>query len=423
MALLLGIGYLVFTILLFFIGPFVWPLPSFMPLIVYVSVLLVMLTTGHLVGLRKAPLHASLAFTKGVFLLGALAAIVLIVPSSITYTGRWPWQVFEAIADQRDAYSRLREQLTETQGARGQIVIIRTLAYPFIFAVLPFGVIYWRTLTSFQRILLGLTVLCSLIFSALRGTTRELADVIIIGSSAFLISMYRDRGDSRAFIARSAKFLFRIGILGISVLTILVVRTAARAGDAVSGTSGCLGEGLVCTDYTKFPYNYLPDWVGDIAATFSGYFSQGYYGLGLALDREFVWSKGIGHSPALAQIYEIFTGDPTLAQTAYTARLAADRWPGEYYWSTLPTWLASDLSFWLVPGAMLLLGYLWARSWVDATEGRDDRAAVFFCALMMIIFYFPANNQMMNTLDNYAALVGWGLAWGITRRNAGRVIG
>ncbi|RYF51904.1 MAG: hypothetical protein EOO38_01935 [Cytophagaceae bacterium] len=351
-----------------------------------------------------------------------MSAILLLLPSSITYTGRWPWQVLQALANQKEAYGKLGEQLTETQGARGPIIAARTLTAPFVFAVLPLGVIYWRTLTLTQRGLLGMTILSSIIFSILRGTTRELADIVLIGGGAFLVSIYREVSAPALLAQRLRKFAVRMAVLVAGVLVALVIRTSARAGDIVTAASGCIGETRVCVNYDKLPFSILPLGVDNFSATITGYFAQGYYGLALALRQDFIWTKGVGHSPAIQSLYELMTGDPTLARNSYTNRLISDGWSGEYQWSSLPTWLASDLSFWLVPGALLFIGYLWARSWADATLGKDDRAAVFFCAVTMMIFYFPANNQMMNTLDNYAVLLGWGVAWAITRRNARRVI-
>jgi hypothetical protein len=37
---------------------------------------------------------------------------------------------------------------------------------------------------------------------------------------------------------------------------------------------------------------------------------------------------------------------------------------------------------------------------------------------MMIVFYFPANNQMTSTFDAYATLIGWVGGWLVSRRPA-----
>ena len=420
-ALNLGICYLTITVALFAFGPFVWPLPSMLPVLLYLGTLIGAVYLGHKIGLSRPARFAPMPSTRAIYIFGALAAIVLLIPSSITYTGRWPWQVFEALADQKEAYGKLGEQLVETQGSRGYIILVRTLTYPFAFAVLPLGVIYWQTLSTFQKVILILTILSSVIFSILRGTTRELADIVLIGGSGLLISIYREVDDLVLRANQIKKAAIRMVGLVLGVLIVLTIRTNVRAGDVITANSGCIGETRVCVDYERFPFSILPSQLDDFLSTITGYFSQGYYGLALALEDKFVWTKGVGHSPAVQSLYELITGDPTLAQSSYINRLISQGWSGETQWSSMATWLASDLSFWLVPGAILIIGYLWARSWADATIGRDDRAAVLFCALTMMIFYFPANNQMMNTLDNYAALVGWVLTWALTRKNASRV--
>ena len=150
---------------------------------------------------------------------------------------------------------------------------------------------------------------------------------------------------------------------------------------------------------------------------FVAYVSQGYYGLSLALRKPFSPTFGLGHSPALMSVYIKLTGDTSLLEETYTARNVSDGWDDDYYWSTMITWFANDVGF---SGALLvlgLIGLLWGRSWYAATYGLDDRAAIIFCLITFMMFYFPLNNQVFMTFDGYMTFVIWSLYWLFFRGN------
>jgi len=415
MALVGGMGYLLVTYLLFFIGPFVWPLSTWWPITIYVPLIFIVLAVGHMAGASKQPFGAPLPAWPRILLIGGLSAVILLFPSARIYTGRWPWQVLQALADQKDAYESLREQLDATQGGRAPIVILRALFAPFTFAVLPLGILHWRKLTFFQKILLVATVISTMTFSALRGTTRELADVLVVGSSAFLIGTIRNRSRGNWLRKNWGKVLVGI-VLTMAVFGALIGRTQARLG--AGAETVCIGSGYVCPDYFSPPYGKMPDSVAYGMGTLTGYLSQGYYGLGLAMQEPFIFIGGIGHSSALLGIYTAVSGSDELSRSTYTYRLRREGWSDEYQWSTMLPWLANDVSFWGVPLLIFILGLAWGKSWRDATDGNDDRAAIFFCIIMMMIFYLPANNQMMQTFDNYATLLTWLFLWLRSRRRA-----
>jgi hypothetical protein len=412
----LGMGYLIFSMLLFCIGPISWPFISIYPILIYALIIFLSIFVSFNMGLRKIqPTCSDLRARRTIFFIGAIGAIGLLYPTAQVYTGRAPWQVFEALADQRDAYSRLREQLEYTRDVRGPIVLLRTILGPFTFAVLPLGIIYWKSMSSTMRALLIGTVISTMILSVLRGTTRELADVIIVGGAAQLVSMYRNSKKMPSLRQHWPKILLAI-LLVIGVLAALTGRTEARL--AGGGASMCIGGGYVCPNFDAPIYKNFPPVLISAMASLTGYLSQGYYGLALALNQDFIPTWGLGHSPAMGSLYRSLTGDDTYFNATYIERLNQYVWTSDSHWSTAATWFASDVSFWGVPIVMGLIGFLWARSWVDAVYGGNDKAAIFFCVSMMMIFYFPANNQMMTTFDGYATTVFWGVSWLFSRHQS-----
>lgn len=415
LALSLGSGYLLITYALFFLGPYIWPLPEWWPITLYVPFIFVVLALGHIVGASGQPATASLRNWRKIFIVGGVASVVLLFPSSLIYTGRWPWQILDALADQNAAYQSLRTQLQETQGSRGYFAFIRALFSPLTFAVLPMGILYWKQLNPFYKLLLFSTVISGIVFSILRGTTRELADILVIGGSIFLVKSVRNAKGLEFFKKNIGKIIIA-SILSFCVIVVLVGRTQARMGSQIEST--CVGGGYVCPDFVSPPYGDLPDAVVYGITTLTGYLSQGYYGLGLAMQKPFYFTNGLGHSPALLGLHASITGNDELITASYPYRLRQDGWSEEYQWSTMLPWLANDVSFWGVPILIFVLGLLWGKSWCDATDGKNDRAAIFFCITMMMIFYLPANNQMMQTFDSYSTFIIWLIVW-LNSKNRG----
>ena len=60
---------------------------------------------------------------------------------------------------------------------------------------------------------------------------------------------------------------------------------------------------------------------------------------------------------------------------------------------------------------MVPLSRIFALSWIDATDGQDDRAAVVFSILMIQLFFFTANSQLLLTIDGYFAVLSWLSLW------------
>lgn len=417
MPLTVGMCYLIFTFILFNIGPMHWQLRHWSPVLLYVPLLFLCIILGFKSGMRGVPLVSQLPSRKAILLAGSLSTILLLYPTAVVYTGRTPWQVLEALSDQKDAYSSLREQLEVTQGERGPIALIRSLFGPVMFAVVPLGVMYWNKLSTLVRCLIIMSVVSTVVLSVLRGTTRELADIVIVGGSALIISIYRKQNGENLIKKNLGKIMLAACLVA-GVLVALVIRSKARAGS--SSILTCIGGGYVCPAFDAPVYEHMPEWLVSALATITGYFSQGYYGLGLALDHEFIPTWGLGHSSAISSIYMRLTGDNSFWHSTYIYRLNSDAWSSEFHWSTAATWFASDVSFWGVPVIMFIVGLLWVKSWKDAVYADNDRAALFFCIIMKIIFYFPANNQMMNTFENYVTLIFWSCAWAIGRRKGRR---
>lgn len=190
--------------------------------------------------------------------------------------------------------------------------------------------------------------------------------------------------------------------------SVFIERKEGRMGTI---SAFCFLNSGACADYTHPIVVNMNDDAKFAVSAGSAYLTNGYYGLSLALEKPFYSSWGLGHSPAIARLYATVVGDTQPALRTHNYRNGDEGWPQDFFWSTMITSIANDVSF---PGAVLvmgLFGWAWGRSWIDATRARNDSAAIVFCLATFSIFYFPANLQILQTLDGYSAVLFWLSAW------------
>jgi hypothetical protein len=132
-------------------------------------------------------------------------------------------------------------------------------------------------------------------------------------------------------------------------------------------------------------------------ALFLSYLSQGYYGLGLALETNWHWTYFLGSSYSISVFANRLFGlewqwpNNLFSQTGLTTG-----W-GDSHWYTVFTHFATDFTF---PGTILLFGffaYAYARSWRAAIRYENPFAILMFALLTMGAFFMPANNQLLHT--------------------------
>jgi hypothetical protein len=424
--LMLVFGYVVATFTLFLVWPINWPiyyLSGWLRLIGYVLLCFLAIGGATLLGSAGATrVVAPLRFLSVILVVGAIVSVLMLVPTSYAYTGRPPWEAMDALRDQGAAYKRLQTQLIATSGQRNMVVALRALFSPLLYAVLPLGVLRWNSVNWLARTAVIVSVLSSIVFSIMRGTDKEIADLFVAGVSAALVAYGRSRsvGHRGWEIVRKYWRHVLIGAVFIYFAQgLFTERKTERIGGYVSRTAVCANNSHICANLDNPWISWLPlpqrfGLTFFILSTCSGYF-----GLELALEKPFESSLGVGHSPASLSIYEVITGDPSVHMRTFTYRNGGDHWSEEYYWSTLMTWVANDVGF---PGSIFVLalvGYFWGLWWREAAAGFSDPAAVLFTLATMMMFYLPANNQVFASYDGYVVFACWTVIWLMHRARAG----
>ena len=417
--LILVLGYVVATFLLFLVWPINWPIygaDAWEGLIGYVALCVLTICATAWVGSSgPARVTAPLPFLTLPLALGGIAALLLLTPSSYAYTDRPPWQLLDALRDQGATYRRLQIQLANGAGQHIGVALLRAAFAPLIYAVLPLGILRWRSIGWAGRIAVPVTAGCSVAFSILRGTDKEIADLFVIGASAAFVSYGRHWAAGH----RGGQLVRRYWLWAVAAIVFVVIAQGLyteRKDERLN--TGRVPRAAVCVNSTNICANLDNPWIAWLPqrqrfglSFFILSTCSGYYGLDLALEKPFDSTFGLGQSPASLSVYEDLTGDRSAHMRTFTYRNGANHWSEEFYWSTLMTWIANDVGF---PGAVLvvgLIGYLWGRWWREASAGLSDPAAVLFCLSTTMMFYLPANNQVLASYDGYVVFAVWIGVW------------
>src|ERR1035441_388829 len=108
----------------------------------------------------------------------------------------------------------------------------------------------------------------------------------------------------------------------------------------------------------------------------------------------FEFCYGVGNSYFFEGLTRKLVASPIINRS-YPARIETYGWNRYERWHSLYTWLASDVSFYRVVVLMFLVGRLLARVWLDVVVNKDPMAVSLFPLLIMMLYYAPANNQVL----------------------------
>lgn len=269
---------------------------------------------------------------------------------------------------------------------------VRTLAAPLIYFSNVFLLLNFRQIGGRWRLLLlvtlGLQVVDGLISKAAQ---KGIFDLLILMSSVGVIRAYFDRVIFLRWVRYSAIFL------GFALVVFIYFQISRMtAYDALDYA----GAGQAMLDRDGLIFSLFGNRLGLAISLFIGYLSQGYYGLSLSLQLSFEWTYGLGNSFALLSYAEQYFGVYGLEEITYPARMeAAFGWPAKMYWHTFFPWVASDLTFFGAAILMYFIGRAYARSFIEGVSSYSPLAVAAFYFLSTLLFFLPANNQLMQTRE------------------------
>jgi hypothetical protein len=403
-------GYLSLTVLLFLFGPFDWPRVNFYVLSAFLMLYQVALAVGYHMGIYKSQIIRRKLDVNYWFTASLVISVALIIPYTYIYTGKYPWDIILGVPDQAQAFADYYQRLSmERTPERVLIMVVRTLFSPLMVALIP--LMFWtKQLAVRWKILFIIYISLYFSFSLLRGTDKETADFLVLFFvglfSRIAIKHYSKEAKTSRTKIWIVVLLLLLG-LWVSYTTFMERKMARLGGD----DQVCIQQADVCADMNRGVMPYLDDKNKFGFSMAALYLSIGYYGMGLALEEDFESSLGLGHSLFISNGVMQVEDLRSFLDRTYTAKISLKGWDAQVYWATTYTWLANDVGFLGVVVLMLLIGFVFSRTWQDVILLRDPAAIILFSQIVLMLFYLPAFNVTMQNIDNYFAFIFWLVFW------------
>lgn len=320
-------------------------------------------------------------------LLGLACAIILMVPMSTTYSGFTLSQFGEALGDQGQAYSDASSKITEGTQSRSGIVAIQTILAPLTLTALPFFA-HELFENKRYRVLFALCLLTPFIWSILVGRDQQIGLAILLVAAAWILSKARS---GQRISRRHVLLAIPLAALG---LVAFGARKLARNPEAPM----CAPGADVCTVPHLFPSVWEATWVN-----VTSYASQGFEGLGRALDADWHFGGGFSHSPALTNLLDPFLGTATIYRVS--DQLEGLNWSAGGYWSTALTALANDVPWPLVPMVVGCMAALLGGAWRAALRYGDWLSISVFSYTFVALLFIPQNLQLAVSGPTYIGYI------------------
>lgn len=393
------LGFLVFTEILLFLGPIDYSLQSPILLIIYLIILNVAFYWGYRRGVshyRPSQYHFRLSTVHFLIIVGFILNVFRLFElwsrrglsvslSTIVLAIINPGEVY---------YAESMDAVTSS--------LITTLLSPITWAVLPIGLYKWKNLNFLYRLIIILTIIVQIVTWLGIGTRKGLLDLILIISFVSYSNYYREFGSARI----RKRTIIGILIAVVAFVFYFIISNLSRYGLSASEINQFEIGHKIRPFYEDAPY-----WLLVTLNNIEGYLCQGYYALSIALSEGIIVPTFLGISWFTMVIASKFGYNPM--PNTYLSLLEKYGIDSHVKWHTIYVWLANDFTFIGVPIIIYLIGLMFARTWCDSVKGDNDTAIPLFTLLLVMVFYFFANNQVLSF--SFVPFVVWWLLYRLSR--------
>lgn len=388
--------YLWGTVLVFFFGPWPWPVRNPFQLVFFLTVCHFALALGYALSIfwyriQLKPVRVKPAWIWFVLVFG----LFWILPkywirlSVISFN---PFRFFEMIqtglSDPLGTYRQFHDS-GFGGNASNVLLYLNILFAPIAYAAIPLGLFYWEKLNAFQKTILGIVILGELGTWLARGTNKGVFDFAILSIWMILAG--------HPGLLRRGKTFKRFLLICFCVFLFIF------AGSFFNARHGTLGKQTraydpivrISADYDRPIMQLTPVVLRPLVVMASSYLTAGYYALSLALEKPFVPCYGLGNSFFLTRITRRLFKTDYISDRSYPGRLEAAHGIDRHVrWHTFYTWWASDVSFYGVVLIVFIAGWFLAMTWMDCLLYRHAVSVILFSLTATLVYYLPANNQV-----------------------------
>jgi len=399
--------FLIITEVLFFVGPIAYNIINPVLMILFFAIVNGALYWGYKIGIQKSkPTSYVLSMDMVRFLL--VLGFVLQIEYLIR---RWATHGLDlslsslllALTNPGDAYHGEAVDQVHVSVLTGIILT------PFRWMAIPLGVYYWKQISTFFRLLVISTAIIYILTWLGIGTRKGLLDIIM-----FIYFLVIAANPSWITDGVKSKKIRTIA-LGLLVMFIgfFIVSNLSRSG--LQNFSDL--QDLMDKEYRPIYSNHLSAPIVSVLSEITSYLCQGYQALSYSLSNIGIMPMTIGGSSMITWLWmaRFFGYDPV--PDTYQFILERDYGIDMYQsWHSIYVWLANDFTFIGVPIVIFVIGYFFAKVWMDCVNKSNPFAYPVFAYLLIMVFYFFANNQVLSF--NLESFTGCSIVYLLCRKRS-----
>lgn len=410
-------AYLGITVYLYAAGPWQWPMRQPERFYGFVIALQLAFGIGYLAVAHRAPRACS--STKPVQTWAwtfAFANLFLLPLTSYARTGRWVPDIMGGLRDPGKAYE---EAQLFAMGGTNAAGYARIFASPLMMALVPILVFYWRRLDSRVRTFGLMAVAGNVVMMIAAGQRRDIADTLVM--LPFLAVAAHWAGIT--VMKRTTQISLSIAAVGamVAFLSFFAHSHLSRVGS--SAAQGFNPATLAAPDVDNKLVQAVPEELRPASLGFLNYITTGYYGLSLALDREYKPMYGFGHSMFLTRNAMKILPIPSYESRSLPVQISnKDGFRYPVLWCTAYPYFMNDLGDIGTIVLMALFGALFALTWIDSLGGKNVFAVAMFGLMTILLFYLPATNRMLQDGEGVMAFYGWLVLWLANRQRVAKPV-
>ena len=413
--------YISIGVALSFWGPIIYTGYEKLSVVAYMLAFLLLFSIGYTLGLvgsnnRTINIHRHDQHSKFqtiIFWVKISIVIITIVQLVNLILSLYDGTLNLSISKMGEAYINLYKNYERGKGNIRISFLIQTLTYIPYLVTLILGAFYFKKLPKAYKYMVVFSYISIILLETIgHGKQKQLGDILVFISIVFLL-----RSDLTDPVKRKKllKKLFLFGILGIALLiTVLYFRYSALNIDRTNIND--VVHPLMKYDTDSIIFSIFGDKFGFALAAFSGYLSQGYYGLSLCMQEPFEWTYFMGNSYSLTVFMNRFLGVPVDFHDTYPYRTGLHTAWDDSKWSTVFSWFAGDFTFVGTLFVFALIAFFYAKVWKEAYRYHNPISIILFANLTIGMLYIPANNQLLHTPGSVIAMFFFFSVWLFTHK-------
>lgn len=278
---------------------------------------------------------------------------------------------------------------------------------PITLLFILFTIVAFKDLTFFQKVIGVIGVLFRILSNISKGSNYSIFSVIIPIFVARLVISKRKSDRKRK---RSKKSVFWIVLCGVIVVYLFYVVMDNR----MSGKLNFIQIGENKVDYNHPLLNILPNGLKKTLIWLEFYLCQGYYGFSLATDVPWWPMFGAGFSRWLCLELNSFI---PIYQNTYVYRIGETfYWDASANWHTAYTWFANDVGLLGVIVVMFIIGYILQRSCNASVDTLNPFSMGLLCLTIQMVIFLPCNNLIFSDSKTFISFLIYLIGHHLTKK-------